>query len=486
MDLLTAAVDAYRSVPLERDAWLHGGRDGWRRALELSLRRGKAARHTVKEITAELAEFLLANNGSPGFMLTEISALLREARSVGQERARDLAHHFVSLATLVAGHHRLKRAYEREANAWFSQAGETDLATECIERVAQTYVDEADERLTQDKGALIAGTFIEKAIATVRSLPRKYRAARGLDGKLQQLRVRLSDIRELSLEQMMRIDSDPIDITSYVHNAREMVSGKERLEALVSLAGINPLIDATQAMADGRERLRGSLSRLIRSSTFSADGRKVATRAVLDGDEPHDDEVFAEVVRSFDFRIVLIVNGLIYPALEVLMLEHRFDTGFLADICYESPVVPSGHAGLWTRGLWHGLSGDFPSAISVLVPQVEQLVRAHLKAHESFTLFVNEDGIETEKGLNALLEMPESSQVLGPDLTLELRALLCEQLGPNLRNDVAHGLLNDPKSWSVGAVYAWWLCLRLVVLPYYDMLMRTQAQSASEAEKPDE
>jgi hypothetical protein len=94
-------------------------------------------------------------------------------------------------------------------------------------------------------------------------------------------------------------------------------------------------------------------------------------------------------------------------------------------------------------------------------------VRAFLKAHGTYTLFVDERGVESEKSLNALLEMPEADRAFGPNLTLELRALLCEQLGPNLRNDLAHGLLNDPQSWSAAAVYAWWLCLYLVLLPYF-------------------
>ncbi|TNH31765.1 hypothetical protein FHG89_00525 [Micromonospora orduensis] len=252
MDLLSAAVNAYRSVPLKRDAWLRAGRDGWRRAIELSLRRGNAGRQTVKEMTTELAEFLFAKDGSAGFMLTQISDLLRDARSVDQAGARDLANHFVSLAAAVAGNHRLRRAYERHACTWYLRAGETDLANECTERVGQTYLDEADERLAQDRPALVVGTFIEKAIATIRGLPRKYRSARGLDGQLQQLRDRLADIRELSLEEMMLIQSDPIDITQYVEHARKVVSGKKALEALVSLAGIVPLIDATKAMADER------------------------------------------------------------------------------------------------------------------------------------------------------------------------------------------------------------------------------------------
>ena len=40
-------------------------------------------------------------------------------------------------------------------------------------------------------------------------------------------------------------------------------------------------------------------------------------------------------------------------------------------------------------------------------------------------------------------------------------------MGPNLRNNVAHGLLNDQQANSVEALYAWWLGLQLVFNAYW-------------------
>ena len=77
--------------------------------------------------------------------------------------------------------------------------------------------------------------------------------------------------------------------------------------------------------------------------------------------------------------------------------------------------------------------------------------------------------VESEKGLPALLSMPESVDALGADLQYELATLLIQQEGDNLRHDTAHGLLHDGQAWSAGAVYAWWLCLRLVVVPLWNM-----------------
>ncbi|WFE26614.1 DUF4209 domain-containing protein [Solwaraspora sp. WMMD791] len=467
MEMLTAAVDSYRSLPLTPSCWNATGRDSWRRAIELSLRRGKQGRIATSEMAATLLGFLLGSDSSAAYMAIGVSDLLGTTGAIEKTAARDLADHLASVAATLSGDHRLRRAYEREAATWYGRLRENELANACVERIARAYIDEANERLARDNSALVAGTFLEKAIAVVRKIPRAYRSAHGLDNLLQDLRDRLTEVRTMALEQMHRIESESVNIARYIQLARVSVSGKSRIDALKAFVNLTPLIDATAATTDARNHLQSSILRLFSSSTFSTDGRKVAARGGIGAEGLSDTAVFAEVVRSFSWRVDLLVQALISPAFEVLTFEHRFDLDFLAEICHESLVVPQGHVYLWARGLWHGLSGDFPSAISVLVPQVEQMARAFLRARGAYTLIVDERGVESEKSLNALLAMPEAVRAFGPSLTLELRALLCEQLGPNLRNDLAHGLLNDPQSWSAAAIYAWWICLYLVLLPYF-------------------
>ena len=59
-------------------------------------------------------------------------------------------------------------------------------------------------------------------------------------------------------------------------------------------------------------------------------------------------------------------------------------------------------------------------------------------------------------------------------------------MGPNLRNNIAHGLLNDQEANSVDAVYAWWLGLQLVFNTYWNSLDREnvgeQQEEASEGD----
>ena len=153
-------------------------------------------------------------------------------------------------------------------------------------------------------------------------------------------------------------------------------------------------------------------------------------------------------------------------ALELIRLQHQFSAALLFDLCRHSPFIPSGREWTWARGLLHGLDGDFVSAVCVLVPQIEHVVRIQLKQAGAHTLVTDERGVETEKGLSALLDDQKSIEVLGVDLCFELKALFTASQGPNLRNVIAHGLASDGHLMSHAAVYAWWLAVRMAVFSW--------------------
>jgi hypothetical protein len=178
------------------------------------------------------------------------------------------------------------------------------------------------------------------------------------------------------------------------------------------------LSDKDEIYAQVKEQTTGSIAALIPRATFSRDGRKVAATGGIDG------YLWAQVVRNFRFRVDLVTAGLVLPARERHMVEHHHIPDSLTLLCLESPFVPPGHEPLWARGLWHGLNDDFPSAVSVLVPQLEQAIRFRLRRLGISTLITDEaTGVETEKGLGTLLVQDGVEEHFGGGLTLELRAL---------------------------------------------------------------
>lgn len=474
-ELLRLAIDGYLASPLERNDWHRLSKDAWLRGIELTQRRGKGEAVRLAAAVKQMIDRILRGTTADGFMLVDLGDIVRRVGRVDAARARQIADHLTALA--AKSNARFARHLERTAQKFLHVAGDNSAVLDSQVRVADQYVAEGNQRIAAGSGSeMAAGHFFEKAIIVLTGLPRRFRLEHGIDERVDDLRRRLDDNRQATLEAMVAFESDPVDITEYVSEAQRTVSGLPRLEALVRLAVIHPLIDAEQAFKDARESLQEmTLSRLFGHATYAADGRKVAGGDGGVGD-PDEAEQWSAVLRTFTFRVDLTTQALITPALDVISSEHRYDMALLRRLCWDSPTVPQGHVDLWARGLWHGLRGDFPSAVSVLIPQVEQFLRLTLKGLGVNTVTTDPTtGVEMEKGLGALLAMDRTTEFLGADLRFELRALLIEQEGANLRNDTAHGLLTDGAAWSSASIYAWWLVLRLMVVPVWNML-KTDAE----------
>ena len=77
------------------------------------------------------------------------------------------------------------------------------------------------------------------------------------------------------------------------------------------------------------------------------------------------------------------------------------------------------------------------------------------------------------------MEISEAKKIFGDDLSFEIRALFCDPYGPNLRNELAHGLLDEDACQSIYSVYAWWLGLNLV----FDSFWNEKRKIASDSEE---
>lgn len=482
--MLDRAIDAYRAAPLKGDVWFSVGKDAWVRAFALAARRGADGQARTQDMSDALKLQVLAGQVTDNFRTVGFAETLRRHGRVDASGRTEVSQALFALAAIASSvTPRLSRHLEREALAWLGGSNAA-TANQATERVARTYIAEADSRIQTDpkEGALVEGHFLEKAIAVLRTIPRSYRLENGLDELIDDLRIRLRESRESSMEHMMRIQSDPVDLTEAVSYARSQVSGHaDKFDALTAFATLAPPLDEASTRKNAEKILKGTISHIFGSSTFSSDFRKVASMPGSSG-QVDEDTVWAEMVRTVFFHSQLLGKGIIQPAQDVLTTEHRFSRQYMVSLCKESPTVPEGHETLWGNGLALGLSGNYGAAVSVLIPQLEQVVRVMLKRHDVHTLFVDEHGVESEKSLNALLDMTETEGIFGAGMVMEMKAMLVVQGGPNLRNDIAHGLLDDNSALSYSALYMWWFCLRLVTWPVIEMMDHARTQAAESDE----
>ena len=225
---------------------------------------------------------------------------------------------------------------------------------------------------------------------------------------------------------------------------------------------------------------------LFSGQLMSRDGRVIARRpgmapssTLSDKGEADEGEetIRAKMIENYCLHVNLVVLGCILPAQEVLLLEHRLREADFVNLARHSPIVPIGRERLFGKALFAGYDRDFVTSLHILVPQIEHMVRYHLKQAGVQTTNLDSDGIENEIGLSSLMELPQTEEIFGEDLSFEIKALFCGPFGPNLRNELAHGLLDDTACYSSGAIYAWWFGLKLVLNTFWNALDNDAEQS---------
>ena len=169
------------------------------------------------------------------------------------------------------------------------------------------------------------------------------------------------------------------------------------------------------------------------------------------------------MIKSYFLDLELITKGMIIPAYQQILLEHRITKDFLFKLCSESHIIPKERIHLWADGIYFGFESNFIVSTHLLIPQVEHLIRIKMKEMNLKTSTLDKDGIETENGLSTLLSHKKITDIMDKNLLFELKALLTEPTGLNLRNNTAHGLSETNSLESIYTVYLWWLCLKLVI-----------------------
>jgi hypothetical protein len=269
------------------------------------------------------------------------------------------------------------------------------------------------------------------------------------------------------LNEMGQVSTPGIDISELVENAQNAVRNKSVTEALKAFANIQHGANANQLREQTIRQLREHpLSALFPATMMSREGRVIAKRPGMSFGSSHsdDDEITIrdEMIRNYGIFVSIAVQGGIWPAHEIMLLEHRLREDDFVSLASQSPIIPKGRERLFGKALFAGYERDFVTALHILVPQIENMVRVHLKQAREKTTTLSTAGIETENGLSTLMDLPKVKQVLGEDMAFEIRALFCDAFGPNFRNEIAHGLIDENACQSVFAVYAWWFTLRLV------------------------
>ena len=363
--------------------------------------------------------------------LLDIAKLDKKLQSSVAEKLENFADTFAKEKDFVAA-----TRYYQESQKWYKKLKNSS-------KIAKTVLK-------------ITNILIEKALKELRSIPKKDRNELGIDQKIDEIRKLMGQNNQGIINEMSLIATDKIDISRYQNNAKLAVKGKQLTEVVLCLANItaNPLYEDIKKSSENLLK-KSLLSNFVTQIYVDTDGRKLQQIMTK------DDRLKHEMYQQYYIHIKLAVDGSILPAFWQILEEHRVPMRFIYDICRNSSAVPAGRADIWAQGLYYGFDRDFLVSSHLLIPQIEHLTRILLQQEKIPTTTIDENGVESEKSINSLLQEPKIYKLLGRDLTEELKFLLTEPMGLNYRNKICHGLVSESPNYA--DIYIWWLCLRLTV-----------------------
>lgn len=474
------AIDAYQSTPIVNTNTSFT--ECWERAITLSRMIQRMDSEIITRIEYNLCSIVLNQPFDNVEIAIQGAKILYDERLGNKEtnrfgeRFKELGQEFDKRKEYLTA----QSCFEISAQ-WFhisknkqSEAFSTFLWAKSLEKEAQHKIDGEVSSHT------VAGIIFGEAINVYRKIPKAERKNLGVKDRIEQLKSKMSETNIESQSEMAIIKTPGFDISQCIQEAEQKVTEKSLDNALFAWATISHFQGVENLYKTTLEQIKQHpISALIPQIVKGSEGRivgRIPGLNITKDEESNRDSVYEMMRRNYFIGIGLKVCGQILPALSVINLEHRIREEDIFSIVKQSLIVPINRIHIFTKSLYAGFNFDFLSCIHLLAPQIEHMVRCHLKNNEISTTTLDSKKKETENGLSTLMENPKTEEIFSKDLCFEIKALFCTPFGPNIRNYLAHGLLEEDFFNTSYPIYAWWLSFAFIYKNYWQ---RTHTQENS-------
>jgi hypothetical protein len=467
------------------DSWVDYA-DRLGRAAQIASKRGFEAERAavVKAIESGIVEYEQSPN--PNLVcerLMSILLLLEEGDSVRYAALSErLALHFRSVGNWL-----FSENYWQLAERWHRMGKRDADVHRCQLEVAECNISNAEAGI-EKKGALFASHWLSRGLIALR-------AASAPKARIVQIHQRLLEVQRLSLGELKTLEIGEEWVPGMSAKREEaqaavaaFIAGHDIQEALRRVAYVNRPTDYAQIKKQHVEQAKHSLAEQVFGSTTLDQSGKVSEvqKPVIGADLGDQERTLRQSLCNQAVMIFWPINVVcrIEPARTALLSEHAVRLHDLRHLVTFNHFIPPGHAGIFERGLHAGFYGDWLVAMHLLIPQIEASIR-HVLQHEGVvTSTLESDGTQKEWDLNTLLWKPDVERIFGPNILFDLRGILTEKFGHNLRNDLAHGLLPECGYYRDACTYLWWLVLFLCYQGHVIAVKASMVEPAALAAEP--
>lgn len=325
--------------------------------------------------------------------------------------------------------------------------------------LAKYYFDYAEKVVSTN--SLMAVRFFEKAIKTYRN--------NGGTIQADNAHRRLVEVQK-QIPKNMPIFYTKFDVTKVKENIKANMNGlsfEESIIRLTQFVGFESKKVIKKRTIE--ECKRCHLSNLFGKTLLDSQGQTIVKIAPLDYKNPENDPQLLELHMFQNSLSMQRIIGDIWVENALCFIQGKFsiDESMLEFLTNDNCIIPEGRERVFRIGIGMFLRGEYCEAMHILAPQMENLFRNIAKDVGGLTTTLSDNGLSQKKVLSSVFTLPELLDAYDNDILFTFQGLLNEQAGANIRNKVAHGIIEETECSSGECLYFGALVIKLLSFTSY-------------------
>ncbi|HUD06426.1 MAG TPA: DUF4209 domain-containing protein [Candidatus Saccharimonadales bacterium] len=403
------------------NGWDFQCQDSLIRAWELAIKIGDKGKIDEAQKKIFLYVDKYATKENPRFTLELLEVLLSQSKQLTAKQREQLVKTAENASTKYPDNHHLEQAFLEFAQKVYRSSGDKvgELAAEL--RIIDSLIAEAKFKSEQ---ALVEAHFLEKALERVLQIKDPRKEADTLRRRIEEAYERsIPDFKEFSVE--IKISNDEI---------KEIVDHYfvgDPQETLRRVAAARSLLPDYKSSEDFAKRLMKEypLQQIIGGSTIQGN-RRINQRK--GGHEVNEDHVVTQMGQNL--KLTALLRTVIFRELK----NRSIGVSEIIRLLKDSDFFQYDNFAAIEEALADFEDSKYFSAVSVIIPQIEELLRSvvfELGLPTTVTINGNQQAIKIGEILDKL------RPALGEQVYWYLALAMYDKRGMALRDDIGHGLL---------------------------------------------
>lgn len=300
----------------------------------------------------------------------------------------------------------------------------------------------------------------------------EYYISIGETNRLDELKTKMQSAYRMAIEKEMKPIMVPIKPSQEILDKIEVYRSASTPSELLSFVATDPdlLIKIEKIRAISESNAKEYILSSLMSGVVLDDGRIISKSA-----NP-EDNLSLQIRRNYSLSLSYISQLLLIEVLNILCSHASNSVEALLKIYEGWDFYNKDREIVLRTGFTRLFEGDYISAMHVLVPHFEACLR-DMCSDAGICTIVSKDGIYQEQVLNELLRREEVKVLLQEDMHHYIETVMVSQNSFNLRNNIAHGLINSSMFTETTAA---------IVLHMYTLLFSYGVQNADSENVPTE